>query len=69
MTRWEYKIIQQTLTVEGNLFNKTESWEPEVDLNDLGVKGWELVNVVPIGVANGNATPTQELQLYFKRPA
>lgn len=68
MTRWEYKIIEQTKMVEGGMLSKKEVlWEPRIDFDQLGNKGWELVAVVPIGETNGYSTPTKYIRYHFKR--
>jgi Domain of unknown function (DUF4177) len=45
MKKWEYKIID-TKDVPGGGFLKGKSREAiEAYLNDLGVQGWEIVNL------------------------
>ncbi len=67
LQRWEYKIIEQSREVERALLNEYWSdWEPEIDYDALGQKGWELVSVVPI---SDTGTATESLRHYFKRPA
>ena len=46
MQKWEYKVVGKTL--------------PEVELNRLGVEGWELVIVAGAG--------TVHCTMIFKRP-
>ena len=67
LQRWEYQMLEQEWKDTNQEWLGTPSWQwvPEVDMQALGEKGWELVSVVPVNYANAS---TDRLRLYFKRP-
>ncbi len=70
MTIWEYKIITQRPVPPKKVYFEPPTefhWEPEVNLDELGEAGWELVSVTSID--NGSEGRTSELRYYFKRPS
>ncbi len=61
---WEYQIIEQARGIKPvSLSDRWSNWEPEIDYDALGQKGWELVSVVPIA----DSSATKKLRHYFKR--
>lgn len=52
MNKWEYKVI--TPKMEGWIKKKVSADTFE-ELNELGVQGWELINVVPVTANTGTS--------------
>ena len=70
MTRWEYKVLEQTRELKGGMFEKKEiEYAPDIDLEALGQKGWELIAVVPLVDGALDSVASKRLRHYFKRPA
>ena len=67
MDQWEYKIIDQYRRTTGfRPILYQVMWEPEIDFEKLGEKGWELASVASISTAR-SAGVTNMLRHYFKR--
>ena len=67
MDQWEYKIIDQhrrTTGLQPILYQVM--WEPEIDFEKLGEKGWELAAVAPMSTARSSGV-TNVMRHYFKR--
>ncbi len=65
MRTWEYKEIVQTVIIKKGLLEPSYGGiEPDIDYDQLGNKGWELVSVTPI-LFQGRTVAVHTL---FKRP-
>lgn len=60
---WEYYTLK--LKPKGIFSSKIEPEQVDGMLNEAGVQGWELVNVVSVNQGYG---ATGELLFFFKRP-
>ncbi len=60
MTQWQYKII--------NIRSEGYKLDPHaaVELDRLGVEGWELVTITSVNFKTG---ATDNIAMVFKRPA
>lgn len=65
--KWEYRTV--TLEKDGS-FLSTGYEDPEEKLNELGEKGWELVEKLPSQYSSGSSEGGYEKMnlLVFKRP-
>ncbi|MBN1854936.1 MAG: DUF4177 domain-containing protein [Pirellulales bacterium] len=45
MKKWEYKIVDSKDVAGGGIFKGKDRSEVDKYLNDLGEKGWEIVNL------------------------
>ncbi|GAA5162581.1 hypothetical protein GCM10023321_48380 [Pseudonocardia eucalypti] len=63
MTEWEYRILTYKLSEFRK--NLPDYQAVEAELNELGGKGWEILNAVAPGRGQGQAT---ELVLIARRP-
>lgn len=72
MQKWEYLLKIQARGYTGILTGggKPTKWEGDVNLEQLGQEGWELIAVVPISSFHSEKDNgfTTELYYYFKRP-
>ena len=64
MQKWEYKRIR---VGEGGPFNADKPIVDEVweEVNEAGLEGWEMVNIIPIPSTGGVA---HVFLVVFKRP-
>jgi hypothetical protein len=67
MVNWEYTVIPVKTRIHSNSFqggNKPVMEDVQNDLNSLGKKGWELVSVQDVNLADGRRFTVA----YLKRP-
>ncbi len=75
MSNWEYKTLSLKIvdkTEKGKFFSLCYLQDveegAEIELSDIGSKGWELVSVMPIDYP-GAVFGTKYAVAFFKRPA